>query len=118
MDIQRRSEMGKWLGAAASSSALILWCVFVYANRFYPETVNEGTWTVQKLMLLLSAAGILTALAKKPFLMFLVFLASFFPIGLYLLGVPGWARLIGIADLLFAFSIVLLLSARYRFVKI
>jgi hypothetical protein len=60
-------------------------------------------------MVVLAIAGVVTAFTERPFLMILIFLFSFFPGGLYLLGVPSIFRLIGLSDLFFFLSSILIL---------
>ena len=62
----------------------------------------------------LAIAGIVAAVTERPILMILIFLVSFFPAGLYLLGVPSIFRLIGLSDLLFFISSILILSKKYE----
>ena len=60
------------------------------------------------------ALSLLASLKKWPLLMLAVFLASFFPVGLYMLGVPSVFRLIGVADLLYFVATLWLLVAWVR----
>jgi hypothetical protein len=107
----------KQLGFLSAATALVLWFVLAYRNQFYPEVVTSGTWTITTEMVLLAMAGIFTVLAERPALMILVFLSSFFPVGLYLSGVPSIFRLIGISDLLFLLSSILILSRKVQLLK-
>lgn len=104
MNRKRFKHPERWLGALSAAAGLILWLTLMYINQFYPEVVTEDTWTTTAVMAGLKLVGIVTALAGRPLLMVLIFLVSFFPAGLYLLGVPTIFRLIGVSDLLFLVS--------------
>jgi hypothetical protein len=97
------------LGAASAALALILWGLLIYNQQFFPESTGPDTYERMGLMAVLALLGILAALWGKPWLMLIIFAASFVPVGLYMLGVPSSYRLIGIADLLYLLSAVLLL---------
>ena len=105
---------GKNLRLVSSTAAVVLWISFAYANYMYPDDVSTPTRITIGMIVLLSISGLCAAVAKKPLLMLLIFLVSFFPVGLYLLGVPSIFRLIGITNVLFLVSSLLMLSARYR----
>ena len=108
------SNFGKSVGIVSSTAAVVLWISFAYANYLYPDDVSTPTWITIGVMVLLSISGLCASLAKKPLLMILVFLVSFFPVGLYLLGVPSIFRLIGITNVLFLVSSLFMLSTRYK----
>lgn len=128
MNHPRLAHLGKWSGVLSSTAALVLSLMIIYYKQaqYSPGTGIEGTWVIGKWVLdavdiklvLLDLAGILTSLFKKPLLMILVFILQFIPVGLYLLGVPSWGRLFGMANLLFLVSSFLILLTRYRIQKI
>ena len=105
------STAGLWLGLASSAAQFILWLALGYQNQFYPAQVTQQTWLVNAIMVGLALAGMLVAWWRKPLLMLLVFLVSFYPAGLYMLGVPSIFRWIGISSLFYlAASLVLLVA--------
>ncbi|HVN53871.1 MAG TPA: hypothetical protein VMT46_06030 [Anaerolineaceae bacterium] len=106
--------MAKAIGVIASIAAIILWIEFIITIQQNPLIVTRETWLIGIVMIILAVAGGATALAGRPFGMILVFVVSFFPVGVYLLGVPSIFRLIGIADLFWLMAGILLLSQRYR----
>ncbi len=126
MDIHIPKTTAKWLGMLSSASILGLWLVIVSTKQsLYPQelaagwTAALGPWifdTVDVKMLAFAAAGILLAFFQRPLLMIVDFLVLFIPAGLYTLGLPSWARLIGIACLLFLIASMMMLAARYRVV--
>jgi hypothetical protein len=108
------TNSGKWLGVISAVTGLVLWLIVAYTDQFYPDVVSKDTWITTAAMVGLAIAGILTALTERPFLMILVFLFSFFPVGLYMLGVPTIFRLIGLSDLFFFVSSILILLTTYE----
>lgn len=126
--MMERLNAAKWLGVISSAAVLILWLGIVLSKQtqYNPQAAAPGTWVigdwiidiVDVKMILLAVLGILAALVKRPMLIMLVFLFLFYPVGLYTLGVPGWAKLVGIATLLFVSSGFLMLASRYKITKI
>jgi hypothetical protein len=102
------------LGVFASVALLALWVALAVVSRDYPQSAASENWLRMAEMILLSGLGLLVSLKKWPLLMLAVFLASFFPVGLYLLGVPSVFRLIGVADLLYFIAALWLLVAWVR----
>jgi hypothetical protein len=98
----------------ASTAMLILWLALAAVSRDYPQSNTSGTWLRIAEMILLAILGLLASVKKRPLLMLVVFLTSFFPVGLYLLGVPSVFRLIGVADLLYLVAALWLLAAWLR----
>jgi hypothetical protein len=102
------------LGIFASTAMLVLWLVLAAINRDYPQSTTPETWLRIAEMTALAILGLLASLKKWPLLMLAVFLASFFPVGVYLLGVPSVFRLIGVADLLYLVAALWLLVGWLR----
>ena len=90
---------------------LVLWLALAAVSRNYPQSTTPETWLRIAEMTAIALLGLLAGLKKWPLLMLGVFLASFFPVGLYLLGVPSLFRLIGVADLLYLVAALWLLVA-------
>ena len=102
------------LGVFASTAMLVLWVALAVISRNYPQaTISENGLRIAE-MIALSGLALLVSLKKWPLLMLAVFLASFFPVGLYMLGVPSVFRLIGVADLLYFVATLWLLVAWVR----
>jgi hypothetical protein len=82
---------------------LILW-----ADPGQPDAARNAVF-----MGLLALMGIFATLFERPFLMLVIFLFSFFPIGLYMLGVPSIFFLIGVSNLLYLAAAAAMLYQRY-----
>jgi hypothetical protein len=93
---------------------LVLWLALAATGRDYPQSTTSDTWLRIAQMTVLAILGLLASLKKWPLLMLAVFLASFFPVGLYLLGVPSVFRMIGVADFLYLVAALWLLVAWVR----
>ena len=127
MNRQWLARIVKWVGVISAVGMLILWLVLLSDKQaqYEGQGIPAGTWriggwridAVDVEMTALSLAAVVTALGKKPLLMALVFLLIFWPVGFYLLGVPSWARLFGILNLVYLAAGLLLLTAHDRIVK-
>ena len=106
-------QAGRWIGFLASGATLALWAVFLFANPYDSEGIKSDNYAPVAVMMALAAAGILAAWRIIPILMFIVFAISLFPVGLYLLGTPGMFKWVGVCNLLFLPS-GLLMRARRR----
>jgi len=86
------------------------------ATLVFQRTERYGApgWTrPMALMAVLAVVGGIAAAFRLPLLMYAVFICSFFPIGIYLLGAPrGWP--VGMLDLLLLLSAVVLHVALAR----
>jgi hypothetical protein len=89
------------LGVFASTAMLVLWVALAVISRNYPQSTTSDTWLRMAELTVIAIVSLLASLKRWPLLMLAVFLASFFPAGLYLLGAPSIFRLIGIADVLY-----------------
>jgi hypothetical protein len=98
----------RWLGLFAS-----IGCVFLYVRL-----LNLGITTFPiVVMLVLSITAAIASYKSKPILMAFLFLASFLPVGLYLLGTPRF-YLIGILNLIYLLATILLLASSLGNIKI
>ena len=106
------------LGRAAGLLASILtsgfWLLFLFSAPARESGASTATFFVVLLMVAIGTLGVLAAWRGRPFLMLAVFVFSFFPMGLYLLGTPGIYRWIGIFDFLFLASGFLMVWAARR----
>jgi hypothetical protein len=104
-------QLAARLGIFASSTMLILWVILAVISRDYPQSTTPEYWLRIAEIAALAALGLLASMKKWPLVMLVIFLASFFPTGIYLLGVPSIFRLIGVADLLYLVASLWLLLA-------
>lgn len=103
---------GRALGALSGAVTSILW---MYAIWFpSPEISMSGvSVAVAWFMAMLAIFAIIASVKGHAVVLFVAFLASFLPVGAYLLYVRDWPRWIGILNLaLFLASILLWQSAR------
>jgi hypothetical protein len=99
-------KVARLLGSLAALGTLSLYIVLVFFNPYSP-----GSLTIPiMLMMLLSGVSTITAWKAKPYLMLVIFLLSFVPMGLYMLGTPGLFKWIGIFNLLFLLASVLMVA--------
>lgn len=94
-------QAGRWIGFLTSGATLVLWAVFLFANPYDSEGISSNNYAPVAVMMALAAAGMLAAWRIIPILMFIVFGISLFPVGLYLLGTPGMFKWVGVCNLLF-----------------
>ncbi len=94
-------QTGRWIGFLASGATLVLWAVFLFANPYDSEGIRSDTYAVVAVMMALAAAAFVAAWRIIPILMFLVFGISLLPVGLYILGTPGIFKWVGVCNLLF-----------------
>jgi hypothetical protein len=94
-------------GVLAAVSTLALWAAFLYRNPYAPTP--EDRWLLLGWLMML-AAGVSVAVAAygAHLGMYLLFFASFFPMGLMSLMGPGVFRAIGWMNLAYLASAVLL----------
>ena len=101
------------VGVASSFGCILLWLGFLFFNP-YNRAIPTATHTLGAFMIGVSALGVLAAYKEQPWLMYVLFLALFVPVGLYCLLTPGVFVLIGVFDLLFLGSALLLHRAQRR----
>lgn len=104
-------KFARLLGVISAGAGLILWAylaLILSADPGQPDAVRNAVF-----LGLLALMGIFASLFERPFLMLVIFLFSFFPIGLYMLGVPSIFFLIGVNNLLYLAAAVVLLYLRY-----
>jgi hypothetical protein len=86
--------------------------MFLFVNPYSREGITGGTYVVSALMILLALLAAWGAYIVKPWLLLLAFVGSFMPVGLYFLGTPGIFALIGVANLLYLFTGILMIPGR------
>lgn len=106
------SKSARLLGLIAAGGSLVLWANLALTLRNDPGQVETAqTATVMGLVAII---GVIATLFDRPILMVVIFMFSFFPVGLYMLGVPSIYRLIGVFDLLYLVAGMILLYYRFQ----
>jgi len=108
-------KLAKPLGVISAGVCLVLWAYLAITSRNDP--VQSEAAQTAAIMGLVAVIGVVATLFERPFLMIVIFLFSFFPIGLYLLGVPSIFMLIGICNLLYLVASAVMLYDRYMVKK-
>jgi hypothetical protein len=105
--------LGRATGLLASLLTTSLWLVFLFTAPATESGASTATFFVVLLMVGIATLGVLAAWRGRPYLMLAMFVFSFFPMGLYLLGTPGIYRWIGVFDFLYLISgVVMIVGAR------
>jgi hypothetical protein len=89
------------IGLTGAGLTLLLYGGFVFFNPYSNQGLEADVYGVAILMSLLALLAGWAAVKFKPDWLLIAFMASFFPVGLYLLGTPGVFRWIGIGNLLY-----------------
>ena len=105
---------GRALGALSGAVMSVLWMYAVWFPS--PEISMQGVGVaVAWLMALLAIFAIIASVKGHHVVLFVAFLASFLPVGAFLLYVPDWPRWIGVLDIVLLLASVLIWqSARKR----
>ena len=106
--------LGRAAGLLGSLLTAGLWLVFLFSAPATESGASTATFFVVLLMEGIATLGVLAAWRCRPYLMLAMFVFSFFPMGLYLLGTPGIYRWIGVFDFLFLVSGVLMIMGARR----
>ena len=104
-------KLSKITGAMSAGVCLVLWAYLALTLKEDPLQFDAAQSAA--IMGLLALIGIIATLFERPFLMIVIFLFSFFPVGLYMLGVPSVFRLIGVFDILYLLAAGVLTYNRY-----
>ncbi|MEJ2557013.1 MAG: hypothetical protein P8186_12430 [Anaerolineae bacterium] len=105
-------HVGRWIGLLASAGTIGFWVIFIFLNPYSTQATTRESLAIISLMVGLALLGIVAAWKTKPYLMLAVFAVSFIPVGFYVLGTPGIFRWIGIFNVLFFASSLLMLGDR------
>lgn len=89
------------IGLVAAILTIVLYGVMVFFNPYNGHERTIENYRVVIMMCMLALLAIWGSLKFKPLLLLIAFFCSFFPVGLYLLGTHGIFALIGICNLLF-----------------
>jgi hypothetical protein len=106
--------LSRLVGLSASIGVISLWSIFSFLNPYGYQGITGSTYLIAVFMILLGVVGVVAVLTEQSWLMFAIFVLSFVPIGFYLLSTPGIFRWIGIFNLLFLLSGLVILVLRHR----
>jgi hypothetical protein len=98
---------GRAIGAVCGAGVTGLWLVAIW----FPSvglTLSGISLVVAFAMVLIAVVAVIAAVRGQGVVLLLVFFASFFPVGAYLLTVGHWLRWIGVLDLGYAVAGALL----------
>ena len=101
------SLVGRVVGCGAALGATALWAVFLFGNP-YDAPARGRLLLFGSLMMLASTVSAVAAALGAHLAMYLLFFACFFPVGLYVLMSPGLFRSIGLLNLLYLVSAMLM----------
>jgi hypothetical protein len=79
---------------------MLLWLAFVFFNPYSAVNPAPDTLLIVFIMVTLASTGLAASLWDRPWLLFLAGLASFVPVGFYILGTPSVFRWIGALNLM------------------
>ncbi len=89
---------GKFTGVVSGVGACASWIVAMWTPT--PALPLSGVaFAVALLMAMLAIIAVIASVRGHGITLIILFFASFFPIGLFLLGTPGWVRVIGVLNL-------------------
>ena len=89
--------VGKFIGVVSGVGACASWTVAMWTST--PALPLSGmAFAVALLMAMLAIIAVIASLHGHGITLIVLFFASFFPIGLFLLGMPGWVRVIGVLN--------------------
>jgi hypothetical protein len=89
---------GKITGIVSGAAVCACWMFALWVPQ--PELpLSSMSFTVALLMAMLAIIAVNASLRGHGVTLIVLFFASFFPIGMYLLQIPGWIRVIGILNL-------------------
>ena len=89
---------GKVIGMASGIGACVAWMVAMWSPTPALHLSGFG-FAVALMMAMLAAIAVIAAYHGHGVTLIVLFFASFFPIGLFLMGEAGWVGLIGILNL-------------------
>ena len=90
--------IGKAIGMVSGSAACVAWMVAMWSPTPALHLSGFG-FAVALMMAMLAGIAVFAAFEGHGVTLIVLFFASFFPIGLFLIGEAGWVGLIGILNL-------------------
>jgi hypothetical protein len=106
-------NLGRGLGVVAGAATTLIWVYAIY----FPSgglTISGVSIVVAALMGLLGLFVAIASVKGHAPVLFVAFVASFLPVGAYMLGVDHWLRLVGILDMLILTAGLLLWASSRR----
>jgi hypothetical protein len=100
-------RLGQLIGISAGAIAAMLWMLTLWI----PDSsfsFNIGSMAVIFTMTILAVIAIVASLKGHAGVLIVIFGVSFFPIGLYVLGVPHWIQWVGFANMGYLMSAVII----------
>ena len=91
------------MGIIAGSITALLWMLALWL----PDasfSFNIASMTVIVLMIITAITAIVASLKGHAGVLIIIFGVSFFPVGLYVLGLPHWIQWVGLANIGFLFA--------------
>ena len=89
---------GKITGIVTGVAVCACWMFALWVPQ--PELpLSSMSFAVALLMTMLAIIAVNASVRSHGITLIVLFFASFFPIGMYLLGLPGWVRVIGVLNL-------------------
>lgn len=89
---------GKFTGVVSGVGSCASWIVAMWTPT-PPLPLSGVAFFVALLMVLIAITAVIASIHGHGITLMVLFFASFFPIGLFMLGEPGWMRVIGILNL-------------------
>ncbi len=89
--------VGKFTGVVSGVGACASWTVAMWTPT-PPLPLSGVAFFVALLMAMLAIMAVIASIHGHGITLIVLFFASFFPIGLFLLGVPGWMWVIGVLN--------------------
>jgi len=90
--------LGQALGILSGAALTLLWLYVIWFPAEDGLSITGVSILVAALMGILALVGGIASFKGHTTVVFVVFVASFLPIGAYLLGVAHWLRFVGIFD--------------------
>lgn len=90
--------VGKFTGVLSGIGACAFWSIAMWTPT-PPVPLSGMAFFVAMLMAILAIIAAIAAYHGHGIVLIVVFFTSFFPIGVFLLGLPSWMRVIGVLNL-------------------
>ena len=89
--------IGKIIGVVSGVGACASWTIAMWTPT-PPVPLSGVAFFVAMLMAMLAIIAVIASFHGHGITLIVLFFASFFPIGLFLLGLPGWTWVIGVLN--------------------
>ena len=108
--------VARWLSIACGAAVVSLSAVMIWFNPYATPLPGEmaNTQLIFSILSLLGALGSIAAWFRIPSIVLIVFLLSFLPVGLYLLGTISIFSFIGVAHIGFLVSALILFTFKHK----